>query len=388
MPRSIAPSVSNDPNPSGSIPPAAPGIGSRFRFLFVTAALLAVVLSACGSSDSGAGVGADAAPTDPDRPADRAEPGSGASDPSPSPADSPPTEPSPADAVPIGTFAVGRTELDLVDRSRPTAAHGGRPELDHRPLPTTVWYPAVADGPATAPIDGAAPLIVFGHGSTRLGEHHETTLRAWASAGYVIAAPAFPLSKEGTPGGTDYGGIAEQAGDVSFVIDQVLDGAAEVAGVPIPLDGAVGVGGQSFGAITAIGVATNAATADPRISAFTAFAGMWFDLGSGDEVAPSAENVHGLFVHGDADPTVPYDGAVRAQELLGDRTRVLTIPGGGHDDGFFDGVDDPLSRVVTESTLAFYDRWLKGDVDALDRLEAVVEGSDGAAVLEPDIIGP
>ena len=47
-------------------------------------------------------------------------------------------------------------------------------------------------------------------------------LTAWAAAGYVVAAPLFPLSSSETPGGPDGGDIGNQPGDMSFVIDQML----------------------------------------------------------------------------------------------------------------------------------------------------------------------
>lgn len=339
----------------------------------LTVLALSLALVACGGSEGSDPTGRAGEPDETATP----------EEPDPAFPDEAETLPDPSEVAPIGTFPVGRIHLDLVDDSRPTKEHGGEPEEDHRDLPTTVWYPAVDDGDGTRPVDGDAPLIVFGHGSTRLAEHYEATLTAWASAGYVVAAPDFPLSREGTPGGTDYGGVAEQTGDVSFVIDELLAAAPEVDGTPIGIGDVVGVGGQSFGAITAIGVSVNAATADPRIRAFTAFAGMWFDLGAGYDLAPSADSVHGLLVHGDDDPTVPHEGSVKVRDQLGDRAWILTLTDGGHDDGFFDGLDDPLSEVVTRATVSFYDRWLKDDPAADERLERIVASSDGAAVLEP-----
>lgn len=334
---------------------------------------LSLALVACGGSEG----------SDPTGRAGEPEETAAPGDPDPGSPDEVETLPDPSEVAPIGTFPVGRIHLDLVDDSRPTKEHGGEPEQDHRDLPTTVWYPAVDDGDGTRPVDGDAPLIVFGHGSTRLAEHYEATLTAWASAGYVVAAPDFPLSREGTPGGTDYGGVAEQTGDVSFVIDELLAAAPEADGTPIGIGDVVGVGGQSFGAITAIGVSVNAATADPRIRAFTAFAGMWFDLGAGDTVSLDAADVHGLLVHGDDDPTVPYEGSLKTQQLLGETTQILTIVDGGHDDGFFDGLGDPLSATITEVTTAFHDRWLKLDESAEDRLRSTAYASGGAVVLEP-----
>lgn len=227
------------------------------------------------------------------------------------------------DPAAIGTHRVGRVDLVLIDDSRPTKAHGGAPERATRTLPTVVWYPAVGDPGDGVDADlalaagGEVPLIVFAHGSTRKGEHYAATLEAWASAGYVVAAPDFPLSTEGVPGGTDYGGAPEQAGDVSFVIDEML--AADDAATR-PWSGRIdparlGLGGQSFGAITTLTAAADPCCADDRLAAITEFAG--FGGGSGEgRTAPPA-----LFVHGDDDPTVGHDAGRGAFAAYPRRTR-------------------------------------------------------------------
>ncbi len=303
----------------------------------------------------------------------------------------------------LGRFRVGRRDVTLVDDTRPTAAHGDQAELPSRTLPTMVLFPAGraagdgtgASGPAVStssdvrPQGGPAPLIVFGHGSTRAGEDYLATLAVWASAGYVVAAPNFPLSTTGAPGGTDYGGIAEQTADVSFVIDQILARSADPAD---PLAGAVdperiGLGGQSFGAITAIATAYNACCADERIDAVTEFAGMWFDLGDGEAVAPSGADLPGLFFHSTGDGVVPIAGDRQAASVAaaaGAPVQFVTLGGSDHDAGFFHGIARSPDDLVTAATLAFYDQHLKDDPGAADRLAAVFDDIDPeTAVIEP-----
>jgi len=322
--------------------------------LLHTAALAAVAGLALGAAGCSGSDGSNAATTTAAGAADTAEPGDAG--------DQAVTGASPAA---IETYEVGRASMTLVDDSRPTKAHGGEPERPDRTLPIEVWYPEDVDGPV--------PLVVFSHGSTRRAVHYERTLEAWASAGYVVVGPDFPLSKEGTPGGTDYGGIAEQAGDVSFVIDQVLD----LAGDPDQpwaalVDGErIGLGGQSFGAITTVATAVNPCCADPRISAVTEFAGAWFDLGE-DGPIPAADAPPALLVHGDADPTVPYALGTALYDLYPGEVQLLTLPGSGHDPGFFGGLGEPLDALVTRATLAFYDAHLKDDPTAEDRLAGLV----------------
>ena len=275
----------------------------------------------------------------------------------------------------IGTFEVGRDTTTLVDDSRPTKAHGGQAELPSRTMPLEVWYPKAAAGKkGTAGEKGATfPLIVFSHGSTRRAVHYEKTLEAWASAGYVVVGPDFPLSKEGTPGGTDYGGIAEQAGDVSFVIDQVLASATDPGRPWAALvdPDRIGLGGQSFGAITTVAVAINPCSADDRVDVITEFAGAWADLGSPGPV-PAESAPPALLVHGDADPTVSYATGQALFDMYPGTRRLLTLVGSGHDPGYFEGLDEPLDELVTRATVDFYDQYLKDDPEAAAQLDALV----------------
>ena len=119
-------------------------------------------------------------------------------------------------------------------------------------------YPAAGDVPATTePVDDAAvadgtfPLVVFSHGWLASGPAYEVRIKEWARAGYIVAAPTFPLS---SGAGGMLGDYVNQPADVSFVIDELL-------ALPDddPLAGhvdadAVAAAGHSLGAITTIGV--------------------------------------------------------------------------------------------------------------------------------------
>lgn len=277
------------------------------------------------------------------------------------------------DAVsPLDTFEVGEARHTWVDTSRPTAAHGGEPELPERTLDVVVYAPEGEPGPW--------PLIVFGHGSSRAGDHYEGTLSAWASAGYVVVAPDYPLSSEGTPGGSKLDDVEMQAGDVSFLIDTAL---AELDAVDPER---IGIGGQSLGAITALGAGFNACCADPRIDVVTEFAGIWFPLSSDGAQDPSTTDRPLLMVHGGADDSLTsIDQAVAAWEDVIDAPGgFITLTGAVHDDGYFEGPVDARGTVVTEAALAFYDAHLKDDPTGWDRIRTVVEeaGPDVATLRE------
>src|SRR3990172_4593633 len=102
-----------------------------------------------------------------------------------------------------GPFPVGVKTVTFVDASRPTPANGTFPGAPQRTLVTEIWYPALAAG-RDAPVDlsGAPyPIVVHSHGflDNRNGEAYVG--QHLASRGFVVAAPDYPLSNGGAPGG-------------------------------------------------------------------------------------------------------------------------------------------------------------------------------------------
>jgi predicted dienelactone hydrolase len=165
------------------------------------------------------------------------------------------------EAMARGPHGVGVTTLELVDASRGIEPNGDYPGASERTLVTEVWYPA---DPATeqpegrdAPLaahDGPYPLIVFAHGFGSMRTLSASYTQHLASHGYVVAAPDFPETNLAAAGGIRAGGITNQPGDVSFVIDSLLDLNDEEGS---PFDGAIdpeqiGLTGHSWGAQTTL----------------------------------------------------------------------------------------------------------------------------------------
>lgn len=183
-----------------------------------------------------------------------------------------------------GHFAVGRSTFTAVDDAR-----------DDRTLTFDVWYPvdpiddagpfsvydlifagiesdaARADVPVSR--DGPFPLIVFSHGSNGIRFQSYFLMEALASHGFVVVAPDHagntaidPISGTADP----FPVVAvNRPLDVSFTIDVML------ARNEDPLDAfrgridpkQIGVSGHSFGAFTALAMASGFTTvpADPRV---------------------------------------------------------------------------------------------------------------------------
>jgi len=165
------------------------------------------------------------------------------------------------EAMARGQYGVGVTTLELVDTSRGIEPNGDYAGAGERKLVTLVWYPTgalagepeVKDAPA-AQGDGPYPLIVFAHGFSSLARLSASYGQHLASHGYVVAAPDFPESHLGTPGGPRLGAVTNQPADVSFVIDSLIDFSEEEGHL---LEGAVdgeaiGVTGHSLGGLTTL----------------------------------------------------------------------------------------------------------------------------------------
>ena len=128
---------------------------------------------------------------------------------------------------------------------------------------------------ATAPSEGW-PLVVFSHCHECVRFSSFSIAERLASHGFVVAAPDHAgntlfdgLAGTGVPLDTDF--LQVRAGDVSFVLDVLLD--AESVEVPEGLRGRlradqVGVLGHSFGAVTSGLVVQD----DPRVAAALAMA--------------------------------------------------------------------------------------------------------------------
>jgi len=121
----------------------------------------------------------------------------------------------PAPASPA-SFAVGMRVLRLTDSSRTIKLPDG--SVRPRQLVTVVRYPAAGQGPVGLPAppargSGPFPLIVFGHGFAVTPAIYGRLLSSWTRAGFVVAAPVFPLGSAGAPGGPDERDLVNQPAD-------------------------------------------------------------------------------------------------------------------------------------------------------------------------------
>ena len=293
----------------------------------------------------------------------------------------------PAKHPATGPFAVGIVTQTFVDTSRSTMAHGGAPAQPSRTLVTDIFYPATGQSGSVprqaAPADRAAgpfPLVVYAHGSG--GSKAETTalLASWAEAGYVVAAPEFPLTKFDTPGGSDIADYTNQPGDISFVIDQMLR--APPSGVAGMVDAAhIGVSGLSLGGVTAMGLAFNSCCLDHRVKAAVILAGLALPYPGGTYFG-QAGSPPVLFVQGSADPTVAPDTGQSLYNQAKPPKALVTIVGGNHSSPYEGYQLTPQGDLVSHISIGFLDRYLKGLPDGTARMREAVQSSNGLATLQ------
>ena len=268
-------------------------------------------------------------------------------------------------------FAVGEVTERFVDRSRTVRFPGRRAQP--RPLVTVIRYPAAGgasgkDLPGAPPARAAGPfpLVIFGHGFAVTPATYFRLLRAWASAGYVVAAPIFPLENAHAPGGPNEADIVNQPRDMSFVISRMLaanaDPGSRFAGLIEPHR--IAVAGQSDGGETALAVAYNRRFLDRRVGAAVILSGAKLAGASGFTFPPPSPPL--LAVQGTADTTnlprftrVFYDQAPRPKYLL-------ELLGASHLRPYT--VQQPQLGIVERVTIAFLRRYLNGVRSAFSKI--------------------
>jgi predicted esterase len=221
---------------------------------------------------------------------------------------------------------------------------------------------------------------VFAHGLGADPQLYTSLLSYWAAAGYVVAAPLFPLSSAHTPGGPDAGDVINQPGDISFIITSVLMAAAQPAGLLSGLidSRVIGAAGHSNGAITTLGLVANTCCRDSRIKAAVimaeateAFPGGHYDMAQ----APPL-----LLVHGTADELIPYSGAVAVFNGARGPKGLLSIKGGDHESAA--ALSATSAPGVLRTSTDFFDKYLRGDHAAL--VDLATAGQRGATTMRFD----
>ena len=232
----------------------------------------------------------------------------------------------------------------FVDRARTVTLPDGR-RVD-RTIVTIVRYPRRG---------GPYPLVVFGHGYALTPATYALLLRAWAGAGYVVAAPVFPLGNANAPGGPNESDIVNQPADMRLVITRLLALDNRPGGV---LHGRIdprriAIAGHSDGAVTALAVGYDSRYRDSRVRAAIILSGGEM---SGMKGFPR-RGPPLLAIQGTAD-TINAPGNTLAYYRLARRPKFLVLLiGASHRLPYTS--QEPQLRIVERVTLAFLNHYLK-----------------------------
>jgi dienelactone hydrolase len=254
--------------------------------------------------------------------------------------------------APPPPYPVTQRSLAFVDPTRPTVSRG-RTLAPDRPLTTLVWAPA---GP------GPWPLVIFAAGYAVGPQVVASLLGSWASRGYVVAAPEFPLEDPDVFGTADLdeGDLAQEPADVRFVLRALLGPSDPVRAT---IDGrGWAMAGHSDGAEVALSVATGGGL--PAGTTLRAAIIM-----SGQTVgAPTTPDPPMLVTQGDADTINPPANGYAVYQQATPPKFLLTLLGGGHLPPLQAGSAWlPTIEAVTGN---FLDAYLGGEAPAVARMEA------------------
>ena len=232
--------------------------------------------------------------------------------------------------------------LRFVDDSRRAYFQNGTSST--RALPTYVRVPTRGRPPY--------PLVVFAHGFALTPQVYAPLLDAWARAGYLVAAPVFPVENANAPGGPDQRDLVNEVRDMSFVLSRLLARTSPLHGLVDPRR--VAFAGQSDGAEAAFAASFDSRYRDRRVDAALVFSGAPLP----GFTAPPPGSPPLLAVQGTNDPfnspytTTSYYRLMRRPKYL------LWLLGASHLPAY--STDDRWAAAVDRVSIAFLDHYLRG----------------------------
>jgi predicted dienelactone hydrolase len=195
------------------------------------------------------------------------------------------------------------------------------------------------------------PLIVFAHGFALTPQVYERLLDTWTRAGYIVAAPVFPVENANAPGGPNQSDLGNEPRDISFVISRLVGSASPLRGLVDPKK--IVVAGQSDGAVAALSVAYDRRFRDRRIDAAVILSG----ASPPGFARPAPGSPPLLAIQGTADPINAPSATADYYRLMRRPKFLLWLLGATHLSPYT--TDDRWAAVVDRTTTAFLDHNLR-----------------------------
>jgi predicted dienelactone hydrolase len=276
-----------------------------------------------------------------------------------------------------GPYGLQVELFDVEDTQRKTPVNGKYPGSASRQLSGKLWRPYAKPGQGLQ--DGGYPLVIYSHGFMSFHQEGAYLAEFLATHGYVVVATDFPLTNYFAPGGANLADVANQPGDVRFIIDRVLErnhksGDSLYQQVD---ENRIGVMGLSLGGMTTELVTFDPRMKDDRIKAAVSIAG---PARMFTKTFFSFVKVPFMMIAGDSDAIVPYEyNALPIREKDPDSV-LVTIKGASH--AGFAGISAILFRWVNNPD-SYGCASMKGKVERNDSsFAALVDEKSGVVVSE------
>ncbi len=258
-----------------------------------------------------------------------------------------------------GSFQVGSTSV-VVSDPLPSGT---------RSLPTVVWFPTETSAGRSLG-SSRFPLLVFSQGFDLAVSAYDGLISAWASAGYVVAAPTYPDTDPSSPQ-LNESDIVNHPADLRAVIATVQQLATRPGSVFDEVNpDEVGVVGHSDGGDVSLAVADNSAYQDPAVKAVAVLSGA--ELASFGGTYFDGPPVPLLAVQGSADTVNPPACSVQFYDQAPQPKYYVDLLGAGHEPPYTDP-GSTAETVVARVTTAFFDAELAGEAGALAAMTSAAD---------------
>jgi hypothetical protein len=202
-------------------------------------------------------------------------------------------------------------------------------------------------------------------------------LARWAAAGYVVAAPEYPILS-GSDGGASHVDYEQTFGDASFVITQVL-------GLPTtdPLGGLVdpariGAAGHSDGEVISFAQGFLECCRDLRVKSVIAMAG---DLSNANNPSVRDTGTPILHIMETGDEYDPYQHSIDWDRENLTMPRWMVTLNSSHVPPYTQP-GNPAFELTSDVTIAYLDGTLKGKASRLDDLAQTIASQPDVATLQ------
>ena len=230
-----------------------------------------------------------------------------------------------------GIDNVNKRDFILRDTTRKTQAHHTFMEFKgypYRQFEITVWFPRNMN-------NRQHPLIVYSHGMASTRSDAAYIANHLSSHGYIVLAADYPLTNRSAPGGAFAPDVINQADDIKYLIDRILNTDNEMGNefsqfIDPEKIGSMGI---SLGGVATTLITYHPQMRDIRIKAAVSIAGA--SAMFGEKLYKNSATPF-LMIAGELDAVLPYKDHAKPIPKRIANSLLVSVKGGSHL-GFIDG---------------------------------------------------